>query len=138
MAEPTTLERLLRRDRAITLAGLLALCVLAWAYLHVGAGLSMSAWDMTTVSLFPPARSEPAPVAVMPAMPGMDMSGMNMPGMNMPATDKGGPSTPAAWDVPTWSLVIAMWWTMMIAMMSPSAAPTILLYARVHRHSAAQ
>jgi predicted metal-binding membrane protein len=29
-----------------------------------------------------------------------------------------------------------MWWIMMIAMMTPSAAPTILLFARVHRHSA--
>jgi predicted metal-binding membrane protein len=31
--------------------------------------------------------------------------------------------------------MIAMWWIMMIAMMTPSAAPTILLYARVHRHA---
>jgi predicted metal-binding membrane protein len=31
-----------------------------------------------------------------------------------------------------------MWWVMMIAMMSPSAAPAILLYARVHRHALAQ
>ena len=37
-----------------------------------------------------------------------------------------------------WALVIAMWWTMMVAMMTPSAAPTILLYARVHRHAVAQ
>ena len=35
----------------------------------------------------------------------------------------------------TWALMIAMWWIMMIAMMTPSAAPTILLYARVHRHA---
>ena len=33
--------------------------------------------------------------------------------------------------------MIAMWWIMMIAMMTPSAAPTILLYARVHRHALA-
>ena len=31
---------------------------------------------------------------------------------------------------------IAMWFVMMVAMMIPAAAPTILLYARVHRHSA--
>ena len=30
---------------------------------------------------------------------------------------------------------IAMWFVMMVAMMVPAAAPTILLYARVHRHS---
>jgi predicted metal-binding membrane protein len=31
-----------------------------------------------------------------------------------------------------------MWGAMMVAMMTPSAAPAILLYARVHRHAAAQ
>ena len=30
---------------------------------------------------------------------------------------------------------IAMWFVMMVAMMIPAVAPTILLYARVHRHS---
>ena len=34
-------------------------------------------------------------------------------------------------------LVAAMWATMMVAMMLPSAAPTILLYARVQRQAAA-
>jgi predicted metal-binding membrane protein len=45
-----------------------------------------------------------------------------MPGMAAPAT--------------TTITLIAMWWVMMIAMMAPSAAPLILLYARVLRHSA--
>ena len=39
------------------------------------------------------------------------------------------------WDASRFVLVAAMWWVMMIAMMLPSAAPVILLYARVHRHS---
>jgi predicted metal-binding membrane protein len=42
------------------------------------------------------------------------------------------------WKFVTWALMILMWWIMMIAMMTPSAAPTILLYARVHRHALAQ
>ncbi|MFN2472471.1 MAG: DUF2182 domain-containing protein, partial [Sphingomicrobium sp.] len=29
------------------------------------------------------------------------------------------------------TLVLAMWWVMMVAMMLPSATPAILLYARV-------
>lgn len=33
----------------------------------------------------------------------------------------------------TWSVVIAMWWVMMIAMMTPSAAPLVLLYGLVLR-----
>lgn len=36
---------------------------------------------------------------------------------------------------PGWPLAAAMWTTMMVAMMVPSAAPAILLYAHVHRHS---
>lgn len=32
--------------------------------------------------------------------------------------------------------LIAMWWVMMVAMMAPSAAPLILLYGRVIRHTA--
>ena len=34
--------------------------------------------------------------------------------------------------------MLLMWWVMMIAMMTPSATPTILLYARVYRHAIAQ
>ena len=33
-----------------------------------------------------------------------------------------------------WASAIGMWWVMMIAMMTPSAAPLVLLYARVLRH----
>ncbi len=32
-------------------------------------------------------------------------------------------------------MIAIMWWVMMVAMMVPAASPTILLYARVHRHS---
>ena len=36
---------------------------------------------------------------------------------------------------PGFATVLAMWWVMMVAMMIPAAAPTILLYAHVHRHA---
>jgi predicted metal-binding membrane protein len=131
MADTPALDALLRRDRAITIAGLAVLCVLAWLYLLSGAGLGMSIWEMTTASLFPHTRAAaPEPMA-MPDMPGMDM-GMDMAGM-APMTE-----TPAPWTVSAWALAIAMWWVMMIAMMTPSAAPAILLYAQVHRHAVAQ
>jgi predicted metal-binding membrane protein len=45
-----------------------------------------------------------------------------MPGMAMPA--------PPQWD----AILFLMWWTMMVAMMLPSAAPMILLYARAAQH----
>jgi predicted metal-binding membrane protein len=38
-----------------------------------------------------------------------------------------------AMEPPGFAIILAMWWVMMIAMMVPSAAPAILLYARVHR-----
>jgi predicted metal-binding membrane protein len=120
MFEAPAFERLLKRDRVITLAGLTALCALAWLYIVTGAGLGMSAWEMTTLALFPHQHARD----VMPSMPGMDM----------------GATAPMwmAWGFATWALMIAMWWIMMIAMMTPSATPTILLYARVYRHALVQ
>jgi predicted metal-binding membrane protein len=53
MSEVPAFERLLKRDRVITLAGLAALCALAWLYIVAGAGLGMSASEMTTLALFP-------------------------------------------------------------------------------------
>jgi len=41
----------------------------------------------------------------------------------------------APWEFSYWVIMALMWWVMMIAMMVPSAAPMILLYARVHRHA---
>ena len=37
------------------------------------------------------------------------------------------------WSPAYWGIMLLMWWVMMIAMMVPSAAPMILLYARVCR-----
>ena len=41
---------------------------------------------------------------------------------------------PQQWTGAYWAIMVAMWWVMMIAMMTTSAAPMILLYARVTRH----
>jgi predicted metal-binding membrane protein len=120
MPDAPAFEHLLRRDRIITLAGLVLLCAMAWLYIVKGAGLGMSARQMTTLAFFPHQQADDA----MPEMPGM-------------------PGTPeaagqSAWGLGTWALMITMWWVMMIAMMTPSAAPTILLYARVHRAALAK
>lgn len=42
---------------------------------------------------------------------------------------------PMPWDGKTFLLMGLMWWIMMIGMMVPSAAPMILLFARVQRHN---
>jgi len=77
-------EAAIRRNRSITIAGLILLTLLAWAYLLAGAGMP----------------SHPKHMAM---------------------------------EGPGFMIVATMWWTMMIAMMVPSAAPTVLLYARVYR-----
>ena len=115
MSDAPVLERLLKRDRAITLSGLAALCALAWLYIATGAGLGMDMAGMARFVLFPR------------ELAAADVHGMAMASAPMPA----------AWGPSTWALMIAMWWVMMVAMMSPAAAPTILLYARVHRHALA-
>lgn len=99
------LEHVLRRDRAIVIAALAGLTVLAWAY---------TIWLAST----------------------MNMGGMAMPkstGMAMGAT-----LAPAfnPWTVADFAVTFAMWAVMMVGMMTPSAAPMILIYARVGRQSA--
>lgn len=112
----------MRRDRAIILTALVILGALAWLYLLTGAGMAMNASETTSYLLFPHRH----PDASMAAMTGM--RGMEMP-IPMEPMGRAGADT---------ALMIGMWWTMMIAMMTPSAAPTVLLYAQVHRHAAAR
>jgi predicted metal-binding membrane protein len=78
---------------------------LSWAYLLVGAGMGMSALEMTRL-----------------AQRGM---AEDMPGMAM--------MTPAVWTPGYAILMFFMWWMMMVAMMLPSAAPMILLFAALNR-----
>lgn len=112
MAEAGPIERLLRRDRLITALALLVLCVAAWIYLLSGAGMGASVW-----------RGAPSAAGAS----GMDsMAGMS--GMAAPAA-AASPENPGR-DL---LIGVVMWWSMMIAMMAPSAAPMVLLYARVAR-----
>jgi predicted metal-binding membrane protein len=98
-----SLERLLRHDRWIVLAALGVVVVLAWALLLAGAGMGVSAAEMTRMSL-----------------PGADHSAM-------------APMRPATWDAGYALVMLAMWWIMMVAMMLPSATPMILLFAAIQR-----
>lgn len=45
------------------------------------------------------------------------------------------PAMAMAWSPSYWVVMFFMWWIMMIAMMTPSAAPMVLLHARVTRHA---
>jgi predicted metal-binding membrane protein len=95
-------ESILRRDHFIVAAALGLLIALAWAYIWQGAGMGMTALQMTQIALLPHRHADM-------------MAGMPMP-------------------VVTFTTIVAMWWVMMIAMMTPGVVPLVLLHARVLRH----
>jgi len=107
-----TIEKVLLQDRRLVVAALLSLSALAWAYLVVMAR-QMAAGDMTLMGMGAPS-----------AMHGSDMLGA-MIMSQMP------------WSPLTFLLMFIMWSVMMIGMMIPSAAPMILLFARVQRRKLA-
>jgi predicted metal-binding membrane protein len=98
----------LRRDRRIIATALTALAILAWGY------------TLWLASL-------------------MRMPGMETPDVRMDAN----PLAPAMipqiqpWSAAEFALLFAMWAVMMVGMMTPSAAPMVLLHARVGRQAAA-
>ena len=48
--EAGSLEAVLRRDRMVLVAGLVAVLVIAWGWLVTGAGMQMSAVEMTAMA----------------------------------------------------------------------------------------
>ena len=126
MQESSVLESVLARDRTVVIAGLVAVIVLSWIYILLGAGMGMTAFEMTTMSM-PGASSGMA---------------MNNDGSGMPSQKSMGEAMrtahaammqPAMWTPSYAVIMFLMWWIMMVAMMLPSAAPMILLFARIQR-----
>ena len=101
----TALEAVVRRDRMVVVIALTAVIVLSWAYVLAGAGMGMSAFEMTRMSQ-------------------LGMAG-GMTGTAM--------MTPAVWTPSYAGIIFFMWWVMMVAMMLPSAAPMLLLFATINR-----
>jgi predicted metal-binding membrane protein len=99
--------------------------VASWTYILAGAGTGMSAFEMTTTPE-PPAATAP-PDGDMPEMAKGDGTPDAMRDMAMAAM------TPTAWTPGYGVLMLFMWWIMMVAMMLPSAAPMILLFAMINR-----
>ena len=97
------LESALRRDRLMVATVIGVIAALAWAYV-----LWLSA-DMSRDAM---------------SMSGSRMIPTNV-GMMAP--------TAARWSVVEFAFVFVMWTAMMVGMMAPSAAPMILMYARVAR-----
>jgi predicted metal-binding membrane protein len=104
------LDEVVRRDRLIVVTVLTAVIALSWGYLLTGAGMGMSAFEMTRMSQLGMAwRTSEECMADMAMM------------------------TPVVWRLGYAVLMFFMWWAMMVAMMLPSAAPMILLFATVNR-----
>jgi predicted metal-binding membrane protein len=125
IADGSTLVAILRRDRIVVIAALGTVIVLAWAYILAGSGVGMSAFEMTAMT-GPPAGTS----STDPDMPGMAMgegTSAAMHDMVMAAM------APMAWTPGYAGLMFVMWWIMMMAMMLPSAAPMILLFAMINR-----
>jgi len=145
------IEGLLRRDRAVVLGMLTAVIIVAWTYVLGGAGMGMSAFDMSSLDMAlgrsagtsSAGAGEPvASGATMSAMPGGATGSAIEAEPPNPTVDMAPPmramATPVRWTPGYFVLMFFMWWIMMIAMMLPSAAPTVLLYAAVNRKAEAQ
>jgi predicted metal-binding membrane protein len=103
-----TIEKVLLQDRRLVVLALFSLSALAWAYLVVMAR-QMAVGDMTLMGMGAPS-----------ALHGSNMMG-TMTASQMP------------WSLLTFLLMFIMWSVMMVGMMVPSAAPMVLLFARVQR-----
>lgn len=96
IAVQSFMQRALRRERVILVAGLLLVIGLSWAYLLTGAGTMEEMGDMLM------------------------------------------PMSSGPWDLAHALVMLAMWVVMMVAMMLPSAAPMILMYATIVRNRQAR
>ncbi len=97
----------MKRDRLIVMIALFAVLLASWAYLFAGAGMQMSGFEMTHASLSERQAGE--------------------------ASGMGAMMTPAVWSVDYALVMFFMWWVMMVAMMLPTAAPVILIFAKMSR-----
>ena len=110
-ANSTAVESFIQRDKIITIIAIAILVGATFTYTVLGVGMNMSAIQMT---------------------PGLGQSQMSMPKMS---AMKNMAATPAVWTFNYSVLMFFMWWTMMIAMMLPSASPMILLYTALIRRT---
>lgn len=126
MQPSSVLESVLRRDRTLVISGLVAVIVLLWIYILLGAGMGMTAFEMTTMSM-PGASSGMERTGDGGAMSAQKSMGNTMRMVHAAMIQ------PAVWTPSYAVIMFVMWWIMMVAMMLPSASPMILLFARIQR-----
>jgi predicted metal-binding membrane protein len=109
-----------RRDRIIVLSSLALITALSWAYVSSLASDMQNNMDVTTSDI-PDIQSVDKAASDSSDMQSMDM-----------ATEIAIPQL-QAWGVTDIALIFVMWVVMMVAMMTPSAAPMILMFAGINR-----
>lgn len=120
----TALETFLKRDRVIVVVSLLALTGVTWLYiLWLAAG-------MDAMAVMPPSGDGMSGDMAMDMGTGDDMD------MSLGAMASMAEVTLRPWSASTFAYAFVMWAVMMVGMMTPSATPMILLYARVGRQAA--
>jgi predicted metal-binding membrane protein len=129
---PTVLEELLRRDWEVVALVLVTVITASWLYLLAGAGTGMYPHEMAVLV--------PARMCMEPSLQGTASVSDHetMTGATGHSSIACMLMSPVTWTPGYALLMFSMWWLMMIAMMLPSAAPTVLLHAAVTRKGLAR
>ena len=112
MENKPNLSTVLEKDNLIVYLSILLIIIITGVYTIFGIGMPMSAIEMTKMS------------GIFSIPSSMDMD-MNMGSNNM--------NMGMGWSFSMAISMFLMWWLMMIAMMTPSAAPTLLLFHNLKR-----
>ena len=107
MLEKPKLSIVLEKDNLIVYLSIFLIVIITGLYTIFGIGMPMSAIEMTKMS------------GIFSMSSSMEMN-MNMGSNNMDMKNR--------WSISMAISMFLMWWLMMIAMMTPSAAPTLLLF----------
>ena len=107
MLEKPKLSTVLEKDNLIVYLSIFLIVIITGLYTIFGIGMPMSAIEMTKMS------------GIFSMSSSMEMN-MNMGSNNMDMKNR--------WSISMAMSMFLMWWLMMIAMMTPSAAPTLLLF----------
>jgi|TARA_B000000565_G_scaffold199088_1_gene152889 predicted metal-binding membrane protein len=107
LLEKPKLSIVLEKDNLIVYLSIFLIVIITGLYTIFGIGMPMSAIEMTKMS------------GIFSMSSSMEMN-MNMGSNNMDMKNR--------WSISMAISMFLMWWLMMIAMMTPSAAPTLLLF----------
>ncbi len=116
MLEKPKLSIVLEKDNLIVYLSIFLIVIITGLYTIFGIGMPMSAIEMTKMSgIFSMSSSMEMNMNM-----GSNNMDMNMGSNNMDMKNR--------WSISMAISMFLMWWLMMIAMMTPSAAPTLLLF----------